>query len=137
MSLTMNTYIPESETQITFARSSGAGGQNVNKTSTKAVLHWSVGNSNIFTPEEKERIRMKLTNRLNNVDEIVIMSEEERSQFQNREQAIERLRTLVTQALLIPKKRRATKPTYSSKLERLETKKQHSKTKAERRNTID
>ncbi len=137
MSLTTNTHIPENEIQITFARSSGAGGQNVNKTSTKAILHWSVGNSNVFTFEEKERIRMKLVNRLNNLDEIVIMSEEERSQFQNREQGIERLRTLVSQALIIPKKRRATKPTYSSKLERLETKKQHSKTKSERRNVAD
>ena len=114
--------IPESEMKITFARSSGAGGQNVNKTSTKAVLHWKVGESTVFSTTEKDRIRTKLTNRLNDQDEIVIMAEEERSQLQNKLQAITRLQSLVEEALIIPKKRKPTKPTYSSKLKRLETK---------------
>jgi ribosome-associated protein len=125
--------IPESEMKITFARSSGAGGQNVNKTSTKAVLHWKVGESTVFSTTEKDRIRTKLTNRLNDQDEIVIMAEEERSQLQNKLQAITRLQSLVEEALIIPKKRKPTKPTYSSKLKRLETKKQRSIKKASRR----
>ncbi|MBT3539077.1 aminoacyl-tRNA hydrolase [Candidatus Parcubacteria bacterium] len=133
MSSTNKKQIPESEIKITFARSSGAGGQNVNKTSTKAILHWNVGASSIFSDSEKERIRTKLKNKLNDQDEIVVMAEEERSQLQNRTQAISRLQSLVSEALIIPKRRKPTKPTYSSKLKRLETKKQRSKLKASRR----
>ena len=125
--------IPESELNITFARSSGAGGQNVNKTSTKVILHWPVGKSLVLTDEEKGRVREKLANRINNEDELVLMSEEERSQLQNRESAIARLQELVTEALHVPKKRRPTRPSKSSKLKRLEGKKIRSQIKKERR----
>ncbi|HBU06554.1 MAG TPA: aminoacyl-tRNA hydrolase [Candidatus Magasanikbacteria bacterium] len=133
MSLIIKKQIPESEIKMTFARSSGAGGQNVNKTSTKVILHWRVGDSTVFSDIEKDRIRNKLVGRLNDKDEIVIMAEEERSQIQNRIEALTRLQILVAEALVIPKKRRPTKPTYSSKLKRLETKKQRSEIKAGRR----
>ena len=125
--------IPESELNITFARSSGAGGQNVNKTSTKVILHWPVGKSLVLTDEEKGRVREKLANRINNEDELVLMSEEERSQPQNRERAIARLQELVTEALHVPKKRRATRPTKGSKLRRIESKKIRSQVKSGRR----
>ncbi|MEK9158424.1 MAG: peptide chain release factor-like protein, partial [Patescibacteria group bacterium] len=52
-------HIPESEFRVSFARSSGAGGQNVNKTSTKAIIHWSVGRSRVLSAEEKGRVRAK------------------------------------------------------------------------------
>ncbi len=126
-------YIPASEMRVSFARSGGAGGQNVNKTSTKAIVHWSVGRSQVLNWEEKNRVRLKLANRLNNSDEVVVMSEEERSQLQNRESAEARLRSLVLKALQIPKKRRPTKPTKASKLKRLESKKMHSQVKVGRR----
>ncbi|MBU2542486.1 aminoacyl-tRNA hydrolase [Patescibacteria group bacterium] len=125
--------IPKSEIKITFARSSGAGGQNVNKTSTKAILHWSVGGSQVLTAEEKTRVRIKLANRINNNDEVVILAEEERSQLQNRMLAVSRLKALVTKALHVPKKRRPTRPTKASKLKRIETKKRRSITKTSRR----
>ncbi len=125
--------IPESEFTITFARSSGAGGQNVNKTSTKVIIHWPVGKSVVLSDEEKARVREKLVNKINNEDELVITSEEERSQPQNREIAIARLKELVTQALQIPKKRHPTRPTKGSKLRRIEGKKQRSQTKSARR----
>ncbi len=126
-------HIPESEFIITFARSSGAGGQNVNKTSTKVIIHWPVGKSAVLSWEEKERIRVKLANRINNEDELVVMSEEERSQPQNREIAIARLQELVTGALHVPKKRYATRPTKGSKLRRIEGKKQRSEIKSGRK----
>lgn len=125
--------IPESELRISFTRSSGAGGQNVNKTSTKVIVHWRVGMSGIFNDEEKDRIRTKLSNRLNSEDEVVVVSEEERSQPQNREIAVARLNELVIKALHVPKKRRPTRPTYASKLKRLETKKKRSEVKKGRR----
>ena len=127
-------HIPESELNITFARSSGAGGQNVNKTSTKVIIHWPVGKSAVLTDEEKARVREKLANRINNEDELVLMSEEERSQSQNRELAVARLQELVAQALHVPKKRRPTRPTKGSKLRRIESKKQRSQVKARRQN---
>lgn len=130
---TLMSSIPYHELTITFARSGGKGGQNVNKTSTKVIIHWSVGKSRAFSDEQKYRIRTKLVNRLNNNDEIVIAAEEERSQAQNRDQAIARLHSLVTQALKVPKKRTATKPSYSSKVKRLDSKKKHSTTKQKRR----
>ena len=129
-------HIPEHELTITFARSSGAGGQNVNKTSTKATVRWSVGKSRVFSAVEKERIRHKLANRLTWGDELVVASEEERSQPQNRARAIARLQSLVAQALRVPKSRTATKPTWGSKVRRLDSKKRHSSQKKQRRGLL-
>ncbi len=125
--------IPENEFKITFARSSGAGGQNVNKTSTKVFVHWPVGQSSVLSDEEKGRVRLKLANRINNEDELVISAEEERSQLQNRQLAIVRLHALVNQAMHVPKKRKATRPTLGSKIRRIESKKIRSKIKTDRR----
>lgn len=126
-------FIPENELIITFARSSGKGGQNVNKTSTKVTIHWPIGNSVVLSDEQKGRVRTKLVNRINNNDELVITSEEERSQLQNKELAINRLQSLVGSSLQVPKKRKATKPTKASKLRRLRSKKIRSQIKAQRR----
>ncbi len=128
----MPIHIPAKEMKITFARSAGAGGQNVNKTATKVILRWSVGRSQVLNNEEKMRVRIKLANRINNKDEVIIMSEEERSQPQNRALAVARLQTLVNKAVQVPKKRRPTRPTLASKLKRLETKKIRSQVKAGR-----
>jgi len=125
--------IPIHEIKATFARSSGAGGQNVNKTSTKVILHWPIGNTRVFSWEEQQRIRSKLSNRINGSDELVVISEEERSQLQNRARATARMRSLVAQALHVPKKRMPSGPTCASKLKRLEDKTHRASLKIKRR----
>ncbi len=125
--------IPPSEFTIEFARSGGPGGQNVNKVSSKAQLRFNVGVSTILSEEQKARVREVLKNRLTNEDDILVVAEDERSQPQNRDLVIARFQELIAQALYIPKKRRATKPTYGSKLKRLESKKIISERKQSRK----
>lgn len=128
--------VPDNEIGLDFVRSSGPGGQNVNKVASKAVLRWNVGASSAFTEEQKEKIRAAAGNRLSKADEIVIASQVERSQAQNREEVIVRLQRLVAEALMPKKERVATKPTRSSKERRLEEKRKQGQ-KKDRRKKVD
>ena len=121
--------VPESELQIDFARSGGKGGQNVNKRSTKAQIRWHIGASKSFSEEEKERIRHELANRINKMDELVIESQEERTQEDNKRLGIERLNRLITSALHVDAERKPTKPTYGSQERRIEEKKKQGEKK--------
>ncbi len=125
--------VPESELEIDFVRSSGPGGQNVNKTSTKAQLRWNVGRSAAFTEEQKAAIRAAAGNRLTENDEILVAAEAERSQSQNRDAAVARLRDLVAGALSPKKERVATEPSRADRQRRLEEKKHQSFKKQNRR----
>jgi len=125
--------IPETEITIDFVRSSGPGGQNVNKVSSKAQLRWNVGASAVFSAEQKELIRQNLRGRLNKRDEIVISSDEERSQLQNKEKALALFYELIKRSLEVPKKRIPTRPSRGSKEKRLESKTQRSQLKKERK----
>lgn len=120
-----------------FVRASGAGGQNVNKTATKAQLHWNVWRSSAFNDDEKRRIAIALAKRMNNDGDVVISASEERSQSQNRVTALERLDKMIAFALKPTKKRIATKPTRASKTRRIQTKKLHSRKKQLRRVTSE
>lgn len=126
--------ITEDEVLIEYTRSSGPGGQNVNKVATKAQLRWRVGASRVFTEEQKERIRKKLATLLNKNDEIVLQGDTTRSQAQNRDLVLQKLNERVAGALFVPKKRRPTKPTRSSREKRLESKKKASVIKKSRKN---
>lgn len=129
--------IPESELDIRFALASGPGGQNVNKRSTKAVLHWNVGESVVFTDVQKEKIRAAAGHRLSKEDEIVISAEDERSQEQNKESVISRLQELVDVALTPVKVRKPTKPTRAQKAKRVDDKVRLGQKKISRRKNID
>lgn len=125
--------IPESEMEIMFVRSGGKGGQNVNKLSTKAKLTWNIEKSGTFSDLEKQKIREVLANRINKEDEIFLESQEERSQLQNKELAIERLHNIIRTAIAPVKERIPTEPTYGSQQRRLQEKTEHSKKKAMRK----
>lgn len=122
--LTINGYlvVPGSELEVSVSRSSGPGGQHVNKTSSRVSLRWNVLNSSALTQNQKSIICQRLASRLVGEGELLIHVESERSQITNRRIARERLATLVAKALKPVKRRVATKPTSGSKKRRLNSK---------------
>ncbi|MGB5556275.1 MAG: alternative ribosome rescue aminoacyl-tRNA hydrolase ArfB [Flavobacteriaceae bacterium] len=120
------------ELQFKAVRSSGAGGQHVNKVSTKIELTFDLEHSNGFNKQEKERILLKLGHRLTKENMLLLQCDESRSQHKNKELAIKRLYALLENALKVPKKRRKTKPSRSSIEKRLKKKKIAASKKANR-----
>lgn len=119
------------------SRSSGKGGQNVNKVSTKVELSFDVAHSFILSSEEKSKLLSKLPNRITNDGLLRIVSQTERSQFQNKQIAVRRFYDLLEKCFQPEKKRVATQPSRSSKLQRLKTKKIKSEKKILRRKKMD
>ena len=122
-----------SELQFKAVRSSGAGGQNVNKVSSKVVLSFDLKNSNVFTEEEKMLLEINLTSRLTNDQILILNCDEDRNQFKNKEIVIKRFLTIIKQGLFIPKIRKATKIPKSVIRKRLKDKKTLSETKNNRK----
>jgi ribosome-associated protein len=119
------------------SRSGGKGGQNVNKVSTKVELLFSVNNSALFSEEEKELLNQKLQSRFNKDGLVQVICDEERSQYLNKEIALERLIVLLTNALHKPKLRKASKVSKAAKQARLGNKKLQSAKKADRKKNFD
>ncbi|MDZ7632784.1 MAG: alternative ribosome rescue aminoacyl-tRNA hydrolase ArfB [Gemmatimonadaceae bacterium] len=125
--------IPRNELDVRATRSGGPGGQNVNTSSTKIELRWQPGASAALSESQRERVLGALATRLDGEGWLRITASEHRSQLQNREAAEARLVMLVKGAMVVPKVRRATKPTRASKTKRLDTKSLRSEVKQQRR----
>jgi len=121
-----------SELEFSFSKSSGPGGQHVNKVNTKVGLRFDVAGSTILTEEQKELLVKKLSNKLTKEGVLVLSSQEARSQLVNKENVLEKLDKLLQSAFFIKKKRKPTKPTKASNRKRLDGKKRQSLKKANR-----
>jgi len=126
--------IPEVELEFSFVRSSGPGGQNVNKVNSKAVLRWNFRASPSVPLFLRERIDAVMGPKLTREGEILIACDETRDQGRNREACLERLREMLIAAAKPPKIRKETKPTRASKRRRLDEKSRNSDKKRDRKN---
>ena len=123
----------EHELSYKTSRSSGSGGQNVNKVETSVTVIWKVEDSTVFTESEKERILLKLKNKINAEGILQTTVSESRTQLQNKKIATKKIQELVNKSLIVPKKRIATKPSRAKVEKRLESKKKLSEKKENRK----
>jgi ribosome-associated protein len=139
MDVTINSQliIPGGELLYRTARSSGPGGQHVNKTETQVELLFDVAHSPSLSEMQRQRILSKLKHLINSEGVLHLTSQSERSQLRNREIVTARFQEVLATALRVPKKRRSTKPTAASKTRRLDSKKRRGQIKQLRRSTPD
>jgi ribosome-associated protein len=124
--------IPERELTWVAVRASGPGGQNVNKVSSKVELRFDFEESDLLTPSVKARLRALAQHRLDAEGRVLLVSQATRNQPQNLEDARSRLAELIAQALIVPKRRRKTKPSRAAKIKRVTNKRKNSQKKQSR-----
>jgi ribosome-associated protein len=134
-SLVVNSQIviPSGEFVTSFARSSGPGGQNVNKVNSKALLRWNLRTTPSLPPEVKLRFEACFPTRVNQTGEVLLTSDRFRDQGRNLADCYEKLRQLIAAALVVPRTRRKSRPTRGSIEDRLATKRQNAQIKQQRR----
>jgi ribosome-associated protein len=120
--------------RLSFSRSGGPGGQNVNRRATRVTARVKIGDLDSLTPEQKDRVRGRLGSRINSEDELVIHVEQERHQRRNRVLAMERMAWLIQGAAAKPRRRKPTAPSAASRERRLDAKRRQSEKKRRRAN---
>ena len=134
----MNKETIYKELRFKAVRSSGAGGQHVNKVSSKVELYFDLATSVAFTEKEKQLLLKNLSNRINKEGVLKIYSSESRSQHTNKERVVKRLFKMIEKGLIVPKKRRPTKISSAQKIKRLDNKTKHATKKILRKQpTLD
>ncbi len=125
--------IDEGEFTWSFVRSSGPGGQNVNKVASKAVLRWNVASTACMPEDVKARFLSQQRRRITTEGDLLVTSQRFRDQEKNRNDCLDKLREMIVQALVVPKTRKVTKPTKGSRTRRLVEKRHRSATRDARR----
>jgi ribosome-associated protein len=125
--------IPRAELEARASRAGGPGGQHVNTSSTRVEVRWNVRRSAALGDEQRARLEERLASRLDGEGTLRVVASDSRSQRQNRELAEVRLADLVRRALVVPKRRRPTKPSRAAKQARLDEKRKQSGKKTQRR----
>jgi ribosome-associated protein len=133
LEVTPSVAIPDTELSFAFVRASGPGGQNVNKVSSAVQLRFDMQGSTVLSDSVKSRLRALAGRRVTDDGAILIVARNQRSQEHNRREALERLAELVRRALVVPKTRKATKPTRASRERRLESKSRQQQIKQRRK----
>ena len=133
LDITPTLQIPTAELSHRFSRSGGKGGQNVNKVETRVELLFDVANSPSLTPWQRQRLLENLSSHLDSEGMLRLVVSEARSQYANRQAAMERFERLLRHALRPRKSRRPTRPSRASKEKRLAGKKEHGQKKSARR----
>ena len=129
----MNTEKLIKELNFKATRSSGAGGQHVNKVSSKIELFFDVENSNVFSEDEKNLLLKNLATQLTKENMLLLTCDESRSQHKNKELVIKRFLEMIKQSLIIPKKRKPTKPSKASIKRKAENKRKQALKKSMRK----
>ena len=129
--------IPAGELRVSFVRSGGPGGQNVNKVASKVQLRWAPATSTAFSDADRAWLLNKLASKLTSDGDLIVVSNLTRDQGRNRVDAEAKLAALLVAALARPKKRRATRPSQAAKARRIEEKKARGQIKKQRRATDD
>jgi ribosome-associated protein len=129
--------IPDEELQFTFVRSSGPGGQNVNKVASKASLRWNVAASAALVEDVRARFLTRYASRVTAAGDVIVTSQRYRDQGRNAADALAKLRAMIAAVARPPKPRKPTRPTRAAAARRLETKRAHAKKKRRRRAALE